>query len=467
MKPSQCPSSAHRDQVSGFHLFTNLPTGLLEKLLTTTRLHPSDLTSLYHAAHPSSPSLSFAVDSAAKALLRKHPQGRYLLADPIPGETALSALRYTSRLDFPVTPSHTTSLWSCGRNDWGQGARPSNADTNTLHRCFRVASDSSDYINPPAMVVSIAAGASHSACLTVLGALHVTGANTHGQLGVADLARRSTWTHVLDLKWTRVAQVTCGELHTVALTGDGAVFCTGANAAGQLALGDTKDRTHFQCVRDHGITMIATGRSHTVCLQQNGVVIAAGDNSSGQLGSGRDNGAPNFLHVGCFGRKVVRIACGNDTTMMLTADNMVLVTGKRLSGLSVIGGLGTSRVSHLSVGERFAIVRTMTDDVAFSAHRKRFRVSDEFLRVSAHQVSAGIAHYAIVCDDGTVLAAGGNAFGQVAAGEMGLTLEGSPNARLIRTHHVPLSPVQLPPEYQALQVAAGSFHTIYLLAKTD
>lgn len=150
--------------------------------------------------------------------------------------------------------------------------------------------------------------------------------------------------------------------------------------------------------------------------------------------------------------------------MLLTADNMVLVTGKRQCGLSVIGGLGLSRVTHLSVGEGFAIASTDERAVAVSVHRKRFYVTDELMAVDAACVSAGISHYAIATENGGALAGGANAFGQVAAGEMGLTIEGGQNARVIRPHRVLLSPVHVPSGHRVLQVAAGSFHTLFLLA---
>lgn len=271
------------------------------------------------------------------------------------------------------------------------------------------------------------------------------------------------------LRHVRVAQVACGAAHTVVLTGQDELLVAGANDYGQLGTGDIHQRIDFsKCAQftSHAVSMLAAGAAHTVVLTEDGCVYATGDNANGQLGGRRDKGRRVFQPVGCFGRKVVRIACGSDTTMLLTVDNMVLVTGKRQCGMSVIGGLGISKVTHLSVGEGFAIASTAENHVAVSAHRKRFCVTDELLGVNAHCVSAGVSHYAIVTAEGGVLAGGANAFGQVAAGQMGLTIEGSQYARIIRPHRVPLSVVDIPPGYRALQVASGAFHTLYLLAST-
>lgn len=453
---------------SGLRIFSIFPHGLLTRLLTTWHLSSADLTALSRAASALSYTfLESAIEAAAETRVRSHPNGKPLVSDKLPSESWLSLLRYIHTLDTAVEPAPATEIWSCGRNDCGQGARRGNDDVNILQRTSRLASDRLDFEQPPATVIQVAAGAQHSACITALGVLHVAGSNRRGQLGLRDLSARPTWTPVLDLKWARISQLACGASHTVLLTSDGHVLVTGANDYGQLGLPDAAETLQFTKPQLPPAVMVAAGNAHTVALLDDGSVWATGDNSAGQLGGRRDRGSTIFAQIGCFGRRVVRISSGADTTMLLTVDNMVLVTGKRQGGLSVIGGLGTSRVKHLSVGEGFAIAGTYENDAAVSAHRKRFFVTDELLDVSAKCVSAGISHYAIVTDEGAALAAGANAFGQVAAGEMGLTIQGGQNARLVRPLRVPLSPVNIPRGYHALQVAAGAFHTLYLLSRNE
>lgn len=351
-------------------------------------------------------------------------------------------------------------VWSCGRNESGQGGRWGVADSNCLAKTAGVGGCGGG-------VLLVSAGGFHSACVTRRGVLLVTGCNARGQLGLSDRSDRSAWTELLALKWTSVAFVSCGLGHTVVLTADGTVLACGANDSGQCGVGDVRDLLDFTSVKSFDsvpVRMISTGNVHTVVLLEDGRVFACGSNAAGQLGGRRGGGRSVFTPLGCFGHRIVRVSCGADTTMLLTANNMVLVTGKRLGGLSVIGGLGASIVTHLSVGEGFALARTSEDEVALSAFRKRFVIKDEMLDVYATNVSAGISHYAIVTEAGRAFAAGANAFGQVAAGEMGLTIQGGQNARMIRPHRVPLSEVELPHGYRALQVAAGAFHTLYLLA---
>lgn len=329
-------------------------------------------------------------------------------------------------------------------------------------------------MGPPADVLLVAAGANHSACVTVCGRLQVVGENRRGQLGLGDCMGRKAWTMVGGIAG-RVCQVACGGMHTVVLNGEGGVLVSGANDHGQLGTQGGRGVggvVHFCAVRvfESDVMMVAAGSAHTVLLTADGRVFGAGSNSNGQLGGKQGGGCGVFTPVGCFGRKVVRVACGGDTTMMLTTDNMVLVTGKRQCGLSVIGGLGSSRVTHLSVGDGFAIARTTESDVAVSVHRKRFYVAEEMRGVQARCVSAGISHYVIVTEKGGVLAGGGNAFGQVGSDPhfpMGLTIEGGQNARIVRPYRVPLSSVRIPQGYRALQVAAGAFHTLFLLEQVE
>lgn len=524
-----------KDRTSvSLRLFTDLPATLLERLLTYPSLHAWDLTSLYQAANPLYPTLCEAIQTAAELLLFRHSTGKNLIIHPLPtstfsstpAETPLSALRFLHSIPASSSSSCVeSSVWSCGRNDFSQGVRMSTADTNTLQPCLRVPSDNYDFTQPPAKVVSIAAGGTHSACVTESGTLFVAGANGRGELGIGNNLARNAWEPITQLKnqGGRIAIVACGHSHTAVVTADGALFITGANSSGQLGVGDLNDRFHFHHVslpplikshekgneinmkmnnrkafeerdyrRSHAqpVMMVSAGLAHTVCLLRDGSVYASGDNHHGQLctrhyhyshSSSPSTTAPNrklllnsttFQRVNLHGHRVKRIACGPDSTMLLTAANMVLVTGKRPNGaLSVIGGLGgrSTQISHLSVGERFAVVRTNSGAVGLSVYRKRFRVPDEFVDFchgGTRAVAAGAGHYAVVCEDGSVRAAGKNAFGQVAAGEMGLMFQGSMNARIVRTCSVPLSKVVSVPEgYEVLQVAAGCFHSLYLLAK--
>jgi alpha-tubulin suppressor-like RCC1 family protein len=436
-------------------------------------------------------------------------------------ESALDVLEFLERLDCCVVQEATTGestidpraqVWSTGRNDAGQGARRG-GDVNSLLRTmplFQFAEPSFGSVPRPTpvagpaqpspllqdttttddAVVAIAAGERHSAALTANGVLLLSGANDNGQLGLGDLVTRNGWVPLNDSNvGNRVAMVACGGRHTVVLTGDGRVLTCGANEHGQLGLDEHASKYSYDMLGvleqprrverfmavtgidtlesrwQGGIVQIAAGAAHSVVLLADGRVYCAGDNSRGQLGLHAEVRAQRgFAILDCYGHKVIRIGCGVATTMFLTRDNMVLVTGKRATGLCVIGGLGSSMVTHLTVGDGFALARTNKSDIVVSKCRKRFELAEELRNVYPTGVSAGLGHYALVTEEGGAMACGYNAYGQVGAGEMGLTIEGGLDARMIRPHRVALTPVAIPEGFRARSVAAGAFHTLYLLS---
>merc|ERR1712166_1370852 len=93
------------------------------------------------------------------------------------------------------------------------------------------------------IVVQVAVGAAHTACLTADGLLFVCGYGMHGRLGVGDTESRVVPTPVRgELQGRKVLQVAAGTSHTVCVTDDGAVFAFGINSSGQLGVGDTETR---------------------------------------------------------------------------------------------------------------------------------------------------------------------------------------------------------------------------------
>ena len=179
------------------------------------------------------------------------------------------------------------SLWSAGKNDYGQLGIGNN---NSF-------SDSADLSLIGSLqgipFQQITAGAWHSFAVTVSGTVFGWGRNNHGQLGLGDLADRFSPTLLKSLRTQDVKYVCAGKYHTAALTASGRIFTFGLNSSGQLGHGQPVDDKPANFVSPQQVfelmgsvvTQIACGSSHTLTFEAtSGQVYGFGNNTFGQLG---------------------------------------------------------------------------------------------------------------------------------------------------------------------------------------
>ena len=143
-------------------------------------------------------------------------------------------------------------------------------------------------------VIAIAAGANHSLAITGDGALWVWGANDNGQLGDG-----TTLAKCAPVKLNLIANVIAvagGGAHTLALTQSGAMYAWGANVRGQVGDATSFDK-NVPTLIGTGFTGIAAGRDHSFALKLGGTAFAWGLNDAGQLGDGTliNRNAPTAL----------------------------------------------------------------------------------------------------------------------------------------------------------------------------
>ena len=139
-------------------------------------------------------------------------------------------------------------------------------------------------------VVAAAAGASHTCAITEAGALQCFGSNSHGQLG------RGAGAPLSAFRPAAVASPALaggGEAHTCAVTRAGALLCWGHNQFGQLGLNDTAHRAAPVPVPglSSGVVAVAAGAYHTCAAKADGAVACFGANAFGQLAVGDAGGA--------------------------------------------------------------------------------------------------------------------------------------------------------------------------------
>ena len=121
------------------------------------------------------------------------------------------------------------TLWCWGLNRDGQLGT---GDTQTVTKPTKVGSDS-DWVGlAPAYQHTCAVRGSDRE-------LYCWGTNKFGQLGVGDVRRRLTPTHVIGDGWKGPSG---GFSHTCSTRIDFTLWCWGGNTSGQLGLGDNQER---------------------------------------------------------------------------------------------------------------------------------------------------------------------------------------------------------------------------------
>jgi len=146
---------------------------------------------------------------------------------------------------------------------------------------------------------TIVAGGSHTLALDQDGRLWAWGSNIAGQLGLGDTANRSCPTLVPLAGLSEVTSfdtIMAGANHTFAFDQDDRLWVWGWNAYGQLGLGDATYRVTPVIMPLAGLAAggipvdsfdtIITGGNHTFAFDQQGRLWAWGANANGQLGLG-------------------------------------------------------------------------------------------------------------------------------------------------------------------------------------
>lgn len=154
--------------------------------------------------------------------------------------------------------------------------------------------------------------------LNAAGNVWSCGYNAAGQLGVGDTTNRTTPTAISGAI-SGVADITIGASNQASVflrKTDGSLYACGYNGQGSLGLGDTTNRSAFTLVT--GITGVAEVWStscdnpgiaaHTVARLTNGDVYACGFNAYGQLGVGDTTNRTGFTKIASL-ENIVSIGC--------------------------------------------------------------------------------------------------------------------------------------------------------------
>ncbi|NLH98577.1 MAG: hypothetical protein GX446_03690 [Chthonomonadales bacterium] len=184
-------------------------------------------------------------------------------------------------------------------------------------------------------VKAIAGGYGHSMVLLNDGRLFAWGWNGYGQLGLGDKRDRLAPVEVTELLGRRVAAVSAGFAHTLAITEDGALWAWGLNSDGQLGLGDVSPRlapVRVAGLAHASVEAVSAGGHHSLALTADGLAWGWGYNADGQLGTGdtQSRARPTEI-VALRGVRPSMIAAGGFHSMALGSDGIPSADGQTVT----------------------------------------------------------------------------------------------------------------------------------------
>jgi len=197
-------------------------------------------------------------------------------------------------------------------------------------------------------VQMVSCGKHHTMVLTELGCVWTCGDGYKGKLGHGDVTNHCTFVQVVltgcNVLMPAMSMVAAGLDHSTALAMDGRIFTWGCAVAGKLGLYHTSNvlynaqETRPMLVRSlqpHHVVMAASGNDHTVVLTREGIVLSWGVGSYGQLGLGdmENRHVPEQVDSDAVlgGGKFCMVACGKSRTALLTTQGVLYTCGRAIS----------------------------------------------------------------------------------------------------------------------------------------
>jgi alpha-tubulin suppressor-like RCC1 family protein len=237
------------------------------------------------------------------------------------------------------------------------------------------------------------------------------GYNQAGQLGDNTTTNRNLPVEVQRsgvLAGKTVLAVAPGGSHSLALCSDGTVAAWGANWSGQLGDNTTTDRLvpvavstapGVSALYGKTVVAVAAGGAHSLALCSDGTVAAWGSNDYGQLGDNTttQRNVPVVVNTASgvsalYGKTVVAVAASDAHSLALCSDGTVVAWGANSSG-QLGDNTRTDRIVPVEVS-------TASGVSALSGR-------------TVLAVAAGGDRSLALCSDGTVVAWGYNASGQL------------------------------------------------------
>ena len=221
-------------------------------------------------------------------------------------------------------------------------------------------------------LAQVSAGQSHSLAVGSDGNLYAWGNNQNGQLGDGTTTNRTASTSVAAPAGKRFVQVAAGSAHSMALDRDGTVWTWGGNEKGQLGRtpdsGNPADRPG-PAATPTGMTFIAisAGADHSTALDRGGNTWTWGDNQYQQLGfsTGTETTTTTPTGVGVPEAAFASVSAGSRHSIGLDANGNAWTWGGRDTTSNTndddLTGHAGSAPSPVDTGLRFTAVSAGAD----------------------------------------------------------------------------------------------------------
>jgi len=185
-------------------------------------------------------------------------------------------------------------------------------------------------------LTAIATGARHTCLLRSDRTVMCAGDGTRGQLGRGAVIGDPSVPTLVGL--TEMGAIAAGARHTCAAGTDGRVWCWGADDLGQAATGGDHDvpaaaleRATTQITE---ATALAAGATHSCALKRDGALWCWGSHANGELGDGATATSSPPVMVAALGKRARAVAAGEGFTCALDDAGAVWCWGKNDVGQS-------------------------------------------------------------------------------------------------------------------------------------
>jgi alpha-tubulin suppressor-like RCC1 family protein len=268
---------------------------------------------------------------------------------------------------------------------------------------------------------AIAAGSDHTCAILDNASIKCWGYNASGQLGIGDTNNRGDASGemgnslpAVDLGSGRTATtIAAGNQHTCAILDNASIKCWGANASGQLGIGDTNNRGDQSS--EMGDTLpavdlgsgrtakvIVAGGSHTCAILDDSSIKCWGENDQGQLGLGNTTDSLNASVVDMgSGITAKAIAAGESHTCAILNNSTIKCWGRANEG-------------------QMGLLK-WDDNIGDAANEMGVTVQDDLTNIgtgrTAVAIAAGKNHNCAILDNSSIKCWGANTSGQLGIGD--------------------------------------------------